>query len=69
MDKVYKKITLIGTSTESFEKAIENAVERASETLRHLDWFEVKELRGRISDGRVSEFQAVIEVGFRLADH
>ncbi len=69
MDRVYKKITLVGTSTESFEKAIENAVERASETLRHLDWFEVKELRGRIEEGRVSEFQAVIEVGFRLADH
>ncbi len=64
--KVYKKITLVGTSESSLEDAIKNAIAKASETLRGLSWFEVKEVRGRIEGGKVKEFQVVIEVGFEV---
>ncbi len=68
MAKVYKKIELVGTSENSVEEAIKAAVERASKTLKHLSWFEVKEIRGAIKDGKVSEFQVVVQVGFRVED-
>ncbi len=64
--KVYKKITLVGTSENSMEEAIKNAIAKASETLRGLSWFEVKEVRGRIEGGKVKEFQVVLEVGFEV---
>ncbi|WP_287370250.1 dodecin [Oceanithermus sp.] len=63
---VYKKIELVGTSDESLEDAIRAAIKKASETLRHLDWFEVKEIRGKIGDGDVQSFQVVLQVGFKL---
>ena len=63
---VYKKIELVGTSNESLEDAIRAAIKKASETLRHLDWFEVKEIRGKIGDGDVQSFQVVLQVGFKL---
>lgn len=64
--KVFKKINVTGCSGESFEKAIETAVEKASESLRNLAWFEVRELRGGLgSDGQI-EWQANIEVAFKL---
>ena len=66
MGKVYKKITLVGTSPDGIGPAVKSAIKRASETLRHLDWFEIKEVRGRIENGEVAEFQVVLEVGFRL---
>jgi len=64
--KVYKLVEIVGTSGESFAKAVSSGVERASETLRNLDWFEVTELRGRVTDGKVSEYQVKLKVGFRL---
>ena len=64
-DRVYKKITVTGCSTESYEKAIEAAVHKASSSLRGLAWFEVKELRGGIADGAL-EWQATIDVAFKL---
>jgi flavin-binding protein dodecin len=66
MRETYKMITLVGTSPQSYEEAIENAVAEASLTVRGLAWFEVKELRGRISEGRVAQYQAKIEAGFRV---
>ncbi|HGY09854.1 dodecin [Oceanithermus sp.] len=63
---VYKKIELVGTSDESLEDAIRTAIKKASETLRHLDWFEVKEIRGKIGEGDVQSFQVVLQVGFKL---
>ena len=63
---VYKKIELVGTSDTSLEEAIRTAIKKASETLRHLDWFEVKEIRGKIGEGDVQSFQVVLQVGFRL---
>ena len=65
---VYKEVTLAGTSGESVSDAIRRAVERAAATLRHLDWFEVQEIRGRIEDGKVAGYQVVPKVGFRLED-
>lgn len=68
MDKVYKKVELVGSSGESIEKAIETALSRANKTLRHLDWFEVKELRGLIEEGKPKVYQVTLEVGFRLEE-
>lgn len=65
-DRVYKKVELVGTSKASIEDAIQNALTAADQTLDHLDWFEVSEIRGHISDGRVAHYQVVMKVGFRL---
>ena len=64
--KAYKKIEIVGTSSQSFSDAVNNAVVKASETLHNLDWFEVVEQRGRIVDGKVHEYQVTISIGFRL---
>ncbi len=65
-DKTYKLIELVGVSENSIEEAIQNAVARANQTLKNLDWFEVVEARGVIQDGTVNQFQVKIKVGFRL---
>lgn len=66
--KIYKLVEIVGTSEESFAKAVAAGVERASKTLHNLDWFEVTEMRGRIAGGKVSQYQVKIKVGFRLDD-
>lgn len=63
---VYKMAEVVGTSKESFENAVRQAVERASDTLRNIGWFEVKELRGLVKEGKVEEFQVKVSIGFRL---
>ncbi|HEU4741230.1 MAG TPA: dodecin [Meiothermus sp.] len=68
MGKVYKKVELVGTSNENIEDAIQTALTRARKTLRNLDWFEVKEIRGSLADGYLNTYQVVLEVGFRLDD-
>lgn len=65
-EKTYKLIELVGVSETSIEEAIQNAISRANQTLKHLDWFEVVEARGMIQDGRVNQFQVKLKVGFRL---
>ena len=67
-DNTYKLVEIVGTSADSFAKAVANGVERASQSLRNLDWFEVIEMRGRIASGRVAQYQVKIKVGFRLED-
>jgi dodecin len=67
-NKIYKLVEIVGTSGESFAGAVSAGVERASETLRHIDWFEVTELRGRVANGKVAQFQVKMKVGFRLDD-
>lgn len=64
--KVYRVTEVVGTSKESVQQAVRNAVRRASETLRGLDWFQVSEVRGTITDNDVGEFQVVVKIGFRL---
>lgn len=65
---IYKLIELVGSSSESSDAAIRNAIERASKTLRHMDWFEVTETRGHLQDGKVAHFQVKLKVGIRLED-
>jgi flavin-binding protein dodecin len=67
-DHVYKHIQLTGSSTESYQKAIENAVERAAKTVKHMRWFELVDSRGHIENGKVTHWQATIKVGFTLED-
>ena len=64
--KTYKKIEIVGTSSKSFSEAVENGIKRAAETVKHTAWFEVSELRGRIDDGAVGEYQVTLKIGFRL---
>ena len=64
---VYRKTELVGTSDISYEDAIKQAVERAHKKLRNLEWFEVKEQRGRLKNGSI-EYQVELEVGFALED-
>ncbi len=64
--RVYRKIELVGTSTVGIEDAIQNAIQAASATLRHIDWFEVVETRGHVENGQVAHYQVVLKIGFRL---
>jgi len=66
MPGIYKITELVGTSPTSFAEAVKAAVAEAAKTLRHMDWFEVVEERGRIADGKVQEFQVTVKVGFKL---
>ena len=68
MDHTYRVTEIVGTSQDGVEAAIRNAVGRASQTLRNLDWFEVTEIRGQINDGEVKHVQVGLKVGFRLDD-
>lgn len=67
-EHIYKKITLVGSSTHSSDDAIRNAIARAGETVKHMGWFEVKETRGHIENDQVAHWQVTIEIGFRLND-
>lgn len=67
-EHTYRVTEIVGTSTESTDQAIRNGIERASQTLRNLDWFEVTEVRGHLVDGRVEHYQVGLKVGFRLDD-
>jgi hypothetical protein len=66
MDRTYKLIELVGISEINYEEAIKNAVAKATETLHGLSWFEVIELRGRIDNDKVTEFQAKLKVAFKV---
>ena len=65
-DSIYKKVEVVGSSTESIDDAVRGAVAKANETVRNLEWFEVSELRGHIEDGQVAHFQVTVKLGFRL---
>jgi hypothetical protein len=66
MPGVYKLVEVVGTSPASFAEATRAAVAEASKTIRHIDWFEVVEQRGRVADGKVEEFQVTLKVGFKI---
>ena len=68
MGSVYKKIELVGSSREGVDDAIRRAIQKAGESMRNLDWFEVKEIRGWIQDGEPQHTQVTIQVGFRLEE-
>jgi dodecin len=68
-DHVYSVSEIVGSSPDSIEDAINGALARARKTLRHLDWFEVTELRGHLSpDGTVDHYQVALKLGFRMED-
>lgn len=65
-DHVYKIIEVAGSSANSSDEATHNAIAKANESLKNLDWFEVVETRGHIVDGKVAHWQVKIKIGFRL---
>lgn len=65
-DHVYKVIEVVGSSSKSLEDGIENGIARASETIEHVEWFKVEEVRGAVMDGKVAHYQVVLKIGFRL---
>jgi dodecin len=67
-DNVYKIIQLTGSSSNSIEEAINNAISRAGQTIRQMRWFEVLETRGVIGDGKVETWQVTIKIGFTLEE-
>src|SRR5215813_3200936 len=67
-DRTYRVTEIVGTSPDGIETAIRNGMQRAAQTLRHLDWFEVTEIRGQLRDGEVAHYQVGMKVGFRLGD-
>jgi hypothetical protein len=67
-DNVYKVIEIVGSSADSIEDAIQGAVARASQTIREIRWFKVKETRGHVEDGRVAHYQVTLRIGFTLQD-
>jgi len=64
----YKYVEIIGSSTQGSDDAVNNAIAKASNTLDHLEWFEILETRGHIVNGLVAHWQVTIKIGFRLED-
>lgn len=64
----YRVTEIVGSSPSSIDDALRNGLTRANQTLRNLDWFEVRDIRGRLEDGQVAHIQVTVKVGFRLED-
>jgi flavin-binding protein dodecin len=62
----YKLDELVGSSPDSTDDAIRNAIQKASATVKHIDWFQVIETRGHVNDGRIAHFQVTLKIGFRI---
>jgi flavin-binding protein dodecin len=67
-DHVYKHVELTGSSKSGIEDAVANAIGRAGQTLRNIQWFEVVETRGHVVDGKIAHWQVTIKVGFTLEE-
>jgi flavin-binding protein dodecin len=67
-DHVYKIVEIVGSSPQSTDAAIQNAISRAGKTLENINWFEVTETRGHIENGKIAHFQVRLKIGFRLKD-
>lgn len=67
-NNVFKQIEITGTSSIGMEDAIQSAVKRASQTIRQMQWFEVTEVRGRIDEDHVNQWQVTLKIGFALED-
>jgi flavin-binding protein dodecin len=65
----YSISEIVGTSTQGVDDAVRNGIAKASKTLRNLDWFEVKEIRGHLEEGKIADWQVRIKIGFRLEEH
>jgi flavin-binding protein dodecin len=67
-DSVYKIVELVGSSETSISKAVDRAISKAGETVRHLGWFEVTQIRGQIENGKIDSYQVTLKAGFKLED-
>ena len=67
-DHTYRVTDIVGTSPDGIDTAIRNALHKAGQTIRHLDWFEVTEIRGQLQGSDVAHYQVSMKVGFRLED-
>ena len=65
-DPTYRLTEVVGTSRESIHQAVRNGVARAAETVRHLDWFEITQVRGTVENGEVGAFQVTMKLGFQV---
>lgn len=66
--RTYSLTEIVGTSPDGVDQAIRNGLERAAQTIRHIDWFEVSQVRGYVREGAVDHFQVTLKLGFRLED-
>ena len=66
MDHTYKTIEITGSSKDSFDDAVSNALSRTGETVRNLRWFEVDQIRGHLVDGKIDHWQVTLKIGFAL---
>ena len=62
----YKLVEIVGSSADGSDAAIRNALAKASESIKNIDWFEVVEMRGHVQDGKVAHFQVTLKIGFRV---
>jgi len=67
-EHTYKVTEIVGSSSDGIDAAVRSGIARASESLRHLGWFEVTDIRGHLEDGKVAHYQVTMKVGFRLDD-
>jgi hypothetical protein len=65
-ERIYKKIEIVGTSTKGVDDAIRNAIETANKTVDNIGWFEVVETTGRVVEGKITQFQVTMKVGFLI---
>ena len=63
---VWKYIEIVGESPDSFSNAVRNAVSEAGKTVKQMEWFEVTSFRGTIKENKVTQFQAVVKIGFKI---
>ncbi len=67
-DHVYRLSEIVGSSPTSVDDAVRNAIRKAAQTVRNIDWFQTQEIRGQVVDGDVAYFQVTVKVGFRVED-
>ena len=65
-EHVYKVVEIVGSSPTSFDDAVRSAIERATQTIRNLRWFEVTQMRGHVENGKIGHFQTTLKVGFTM---
>jgi flavin-binding protein dodecin len=65
-DHVYRLSEIVGSSQSSVDDAIRNAIRKAAETVRNIDWFQTTEVRGQVVDGDVAYYQVTLKIGFRV---
>ncbi|HKN02144.1 MAG TPA: dodecin [Candidatus Binataceae bacterium] len=65
-DQTYKIIEVVGVSEDSIHQAVRNALKKAKQTIRNIDWFEVRDIRGSVSKKGEPVFQVEVRIGFRL---